>query len=103
MSDKSKLCKAIIGQGAVGVDDLSVEAVAADEEGATWRVRLKRDVSFIWGGVERTLPARAVLGLVYIDFADGETTEDVPYIFLEQPDTWGYSVDALEREMLDAD
>lgn len=103
MNSKRKLYKTIVEEGALGVDDLTTELVADGEEGATWRVRLKREVSFIWGGVERVLPAGAELGEVYIDDEDGKTAEDVPFMFLEQPETWGYSVGALEREMYDAE
>lgn len=103
MDSKRKLYKAIVEEGAVSVEDLELERSHWYEEGEDWRLRLKRDVSFIWGGVERTLPAGAELGEVYIDHEDGETAEDAPYMFLAQPDTWGYSVDALEREMLDAE
>lgn len=103
MDSKRKLFKAIVGEGGLMVDDLSVELVAVGEGGEYWQVRLERAVSFIWGGVERVLPAGTELGEVYIDFEDGETAEDVPYMFLEQPATWGRSVDALEREMIDAE
>ena len=103
MNSRRKLYKAIVEEGAVGAEDLELERTHWYEDGEDWVVRLKRDVSFIWGGVERTLPAGTALGEVYIDFTDGETAEDVPYMFLEQPEAWGYSVDALEREMLDAE
>lgn len=103
MDSKKKLFKAIVSEGAVRAADLEAGLEAVLEEGATWRVRLKRDVSFIWGGVERTLPAGAVLGEVYISNEDGGTVEDVPRLFLEQPDTWGYSVGFLEQQMLDAE
>lgn len=102
MDSKRKLFKAIIEEGGLGVEDLELERSHWYEDGEDWRVRLKRDVSFIWGGVERTLPADTALGEVYIDFMAGETAEDVPRLFLEQPDTWGYGVEALEREMLGA-
>ena len=57
MDSKHKLFKAIVEEGGLMVDDLTTELVAAAEAGEYWRVRLKRAVSFIWGGVERTLPA----------------------------------------------
>lgn len=103
MSSKNKLCKAIIDQGALRAADLAAELVEADEEGATWRVSLKRAVSFIWGGVERTLPAGVALGEVDIDFIDGGTAEDVPYLFTDLPEWYIYPVERLEREMLDAE
>ena len=103
MDSKHKLFKAIVEEGGLMVDDLTTELVAAAEAGEYWQVKLGRAVSFIWGGVERVLPAGAALGEVYIDFEDGETAEDVPRLFLEDPATWGRSVDALEREMLDAE
>lgn len=103
MNIKRKLYKAIVDEGAVRAADLEAELEAMDEEGATWRVSLKRAVTFTWGGVERTLPAGAVLGEVYISNEDGGTVEDVPRLFLEQPDTWGYSVGFVEQQMLDAE
>lgn len=102
MNSKHKLLDAIINGGGVRPEDLGIERSHWYEDGEDWVVRLKRDVSLLWGGVERTLPAGTALGEVYIDFTDGETAESVPYMFLEQPETWGYSVDALEREMLGA-
>ena len=103
MESKEKLLKAIIGEGAVRGADLAAELEEMDEEGASWAVRLKRAVSFIWGGVERALPAGTALGEVYISNEDGGTVEDVPYMFLEQPEAWGYSVGFLEQQMLDAE
>lgn len=103
MDSRKKLFRAIVSEGAVRAEDLAAELEEMDEEGASWAVRLKRAVSLIWGGVERTLPAGAVLGEVYISNEDGGTVEDVPRLFLEQPDTWGYSVGFLEQEMLDAE
>ena len=103
MDSKRKLYKAIIDEGAVRAADLATERAHWYEDGEDWRLSLKRAVSLIWGGVERTLPAGTALGEVYIDFTDGETAEDVARLFLEQPDTWGYSVDVLEREMIDAE
>lgn len=103
MDSKHKLCRAIINEGGVRPEDLDLARIHWHEDGESWRVSLKRDVSFIWGGVERTLPAGTALGEVFIDFMDGETAEDVPRLFLEDPATWGRSVDALEREMLDAE
>lgn len=103
MNSKKKLFKAIVKEGGLMVGDLELERSHWYEDGEDWRVRVKRDVSFIWGGVERTLPAGAVLGEVYIDFMAGETAEDVAYLFLEQPEVWGRSVGVLEREMIDAE
>lgn len=103
MDSKKKLYKAIVNEGGLEAADLTTELVAVGEGGEYWRVSLKRAVSFIWGGVERVLPAGAELGEVYIDDEDGKTAEDVPFMFLEQPETWGYSVGALEREMYDAE
>lgn len=103
MDSKKKLFKTIVEEGAMSVEDLGLERSHWYEDGEEWRVRLKRAASFIWGGVERTLPAGAELGEVYIDFTDGETAEDVAHLFLAQPETWGHSVEALEREMLDAE
>lgn len=103
MDSKKKLFKAIVEEGAVRAEDLELERAHWYEDGEDWRMSLKRDVSFIWGGVERTLPADTALGEVYIDFMAGETAEDVARLFLEQPEAWGYSVDDLECEMLDAE
>lgn len=103
MDSKKKLYKAIVEEGGLKAADLATERSHWYEDGEDWGLSLKRDVSIIWGGVERTLPAGTALGEVYIDFMAGETAEDVAHLFLEQPDTWGYSVDVLEREMLDAE
>lgn len=103
MNSKRKLLDAIIEQGGVRPEDLGIERTHYYEEGEDWRVYLLRDVSFIWGGVERTLPEGTALGEVFIDFMAGEAAEDVAHMFLEQPDAWAYDVDALEREMLDAE
>ena len=103
MSSKRKLCEAIIEQGALRAEDLRAEFIEADEYGEYWRVSLRRDVSFPWGGVERTLPAGTELGEVDIYPEDGETAEDVSYQFISHPNLYLHSVEQLEREMLDAE
>lgn len=103
MDSKHKLCRAIINEGGVRPEDLDLARIHWHEDGESWRVSLKRDVSFIWGGVERTLPAGTALGEVFIDFMDGETAEAVPYMFIVRPEWYIYPVEQLEREMADAE
>lgn len=103
MDSKHKLLDAIINEGGVRPEDLGIERTHYYEEGEDWRVYLLRDVSFIWGGIEWTLPAGTALGEVFIDFIDGDTADAVAYKFLKRPDAWAYDVDTLERDMLIAE